>query len=84
MPRESLDAPQDLSEEGTCQGAFGELEDEVPGNSDHDLGGVLAVGNQLPMPLSESNVCLPTDGLDLGRQLFRSELQMPAGLVEYR
>jgi len=31
MPRESLDARDDLPEQGMCQVAFGQLDDEVPG-----------------------------------------------------
>ena len=31
MPRESFDAPENLPQEIPCQGAFGQLEDEVPG-----------------------------------------------------
>jgi hypothetical protein len=30
MPRESLDAPEDLSKQAQRQVAFGKLEDEVP------------------------------------------------------
>jgi len=31
MPRESLDAPEDLSRQGPCQVASSQLQDEVPG-----------------------------------------------------
>ncbi len=31
MPRESLDAPEDLPKESRCQVARGQLQDEVPG-----------------------------------------------------
>ena len=34
MPRESLDAPEDLPKEAPRQMAFGKLEDKVPGMSD--------------------------------------------------
>jgi len=31
MPRESLDAPEDLSRQGPCQVASSQLQDKVPG-----------------------------------------------------
>jgi len=34
MPREPLDAPDDLRKEALSQLAFGQLQDEVPGMSD--------------------------------------------------
>ena len=34
MPRESLDAPEDLPKQALRQVAFGQLEDKVPGMSD--------------------------------------------------
>ena len=34
MPRESLDAPEDLPKEAPCQVALGQLKDEVPGMPD--------------------------------------------------
>jgi hypothetical protein len=34
MPRESLDAPENLPKQAPCQVAFGQLQDEVPGMSD--------------------------------------------------
>jgi hypothetical protein len=34
MPRNLLDAREDLAKEGPCQVAFGELQGEVPGMSD--------------------------------------------------
>ena len=34
MPREPLDAGDDLPEQGSCQVAFGKLQREVPGMSD--------------------------------------------------
>src|SRR6266571_6698531 len=52
----------------------------LAGNGDHDLVDVLAPGGELPIPLAEPHLRLPTDGLDLGRQLLEPELQMPADL----
>ena len=34
MPRELLDAPEDLPKEALCQVAFGQLQDKVPGMPD--------------------------------------------------
>src|SRR3990172_8145164 len=52
----------------------------LPGNGDHDLVGVLAPGDQLPIPFTQAHLRLPADGLDLGRQLLQPELKMPADL----
>jgi len=43
MPREPLDAPEDLPKEAPSQVAFGQLEDEVPG-----------VPNEAPTGLEQS------------------------------
>jgi hypothetical protein len=40
VPRESLDAPKNLPEEGSRQVALGELQDEVPGMSDQPAAGL--------------------------------------------
>jgi hypothetical protein len=40
MPRESLDAPEDLPKEARRQGAFGQLEEEVPGMPDQAPAGL--------------------------------------------
>src|SRR3989442_4488494 len=48
-----------------------------PGNGDHDLVGVLAAGDQLPIPFAESHLRFPADGLHLGRQLLQAE-KLPA------
>ena len=40
IPRESLDAPEDLPKEGRGQVALGQLEDEVPGMSDESSAGL--------------------------------------------
>jgi len=39
MPRQSLDAPEDLPKEVPCQVALGKLEDEVPGMPDETPAG---------------------------------------------
>src|SRR5712692_6247538 len=39
MPRESLDAPDDLRKQALSQLAFGQLQDEVPGMSDEASAG---------------------------------------------
>ncbi len=36
VPRESFDAPENLRKETPCQGALGQLEDEVPSMQDKD------------------------------------------------
>ena len=40
MPRESLDARDDLPEQGPCQVAFGKLQGEVPGMPDEASAGL--------------------------------------------
>ncbi len=40
MPRESLDAPEDLPKEAPRQMPFGKLQDEVPGMSDEPPAGL--------------------------------------------
>ena len=40
MPRESLDAPENLAKEGPCQVTFRELQDEVPGMPDQPPAGL--------------------------------------------
>ena len=40
MPRESLDAPENLLEEAPRQVALGELQDEVPGMPDQASAGL--------------------------------------------
>src|SRR5436853_135172 len=52
----------------------------LPGNGDHDLVGVLAAGDQLSIPSAQAHLRLPTDRLNLGRQLLQTELEMPAVL----
>src|SRR2546425_9780620 len=47
----------------------------LPGNGDHDLVGVLAAGDQLSIPLAQAHLRLPTDRLNLGRQLLQTELR---------
>ena len=53
---------------------------QLPGHGDDDLVDVLAARAQLPIPLAQSHLRFPADGLDLGRQLLQPELQMPAHL----
>jgi hypothetical protein len=48
MPRESLDAPEDLPKESRSQVALGQLEDEVPGMPDQATTGP---EQQVPNPL---------------------------------
>jgi hypothetical protein len=40
MPRESLDAPDDLPKQALCQVALGQLEHEVPGVPNEALAGL--------------------------------------------
>jgi hypothetical protein len=40
MPRESLDAPDDLPKQALCQVTLGQLEHEVPGMSDQPPAGL--------------------------------------------
>jgi len=40
MPREPLDAPDDLRKQALSQLAFGQLQDEVPGMSDEASAGL--------------------------------------------
>jgi hypothetical protein len=40
MPRESLDAPEDLPKQAPRQEALGQLEDEIPGMPDEALAGL--------------------------------------------
>jgi hypothetical protein len=53
MPRESLDAPDDLPKQALCQVALGQLEHEVPGMSDEAATGLeqpLLQARQRPTP----------------------------------
>src|SRR5712691_10009853 len=52
----------------------------LPGNGDHDLVGVLAAGDQLPIPPAQAHLRFPANGLHLGRQLLQPELEMSADL----
>jgi len=52
----------------------------LSGDGHDDLIDVLASRGQLPIPFAESHLRLPADGLDLGRQLLQSELEVPAHL----
>ncbi len=45
VPRESLDAPNDLTEEAPCQVAFSQLKDEVPRMPDQ-AGGARSTGSK--------------------------------------
>jgi hypothetical protein len=55
VPRESLDAPEDLSKQALCQVAFGKLEDEVPRMADEAPAG-------LEQPLLEARQGPALDG----------------------
>jgi hypothetical protein len=55
MPRESLDAPDNLPKETPCQVAFGQLEDEVPRMPDEAPAG-------LEQPLLEARQGPALDG----------------------
>ena len=59
MPRESLDAPEDLPKETPCQRAFGKLEDEVPGMPDEAPAGL-----EQPLLETREGPALDGDGQD--------------------
>src|SRR2546428_2126818 len=52
----------------------------LSGNGHDDLVHVLSAGGQLSIPSAQAHLRLPGDRLDLRRQLFQAELQMPADL----
>jgi hypothetical protein len=63
MPRESLDAPEDLSEQAPCQVALGELEDEVPGMPDEAPAGL-----EQPLLQARQRPALNGEGQDQSAQ----------------
>src|SRR6266567_1484651 len=52
----------------------------LAGNGHHDLVDVFAAGGQLPIPLAQTDLRLPADRLDLGRERLQAQLQMAADL----
>ena len=53
------------------------------GDGDHHLIGVLAAGTELPVPLAQSHLGLPTDVLDTCGEFFPAKLQMAARCGEW-
>src|SRR2546427_186260 len=87
MPRESLDAPENLPKERRRQGALGQLEDEVAGMSDEAPAGLEqplleamspttmgARARRMTLPQRESRTALPESGDD-PRQRCRRQAQ---------
>jgi len=60
VPRESLDAPENLPKEGRCQTTFSQQEDEVPlGNPGPTIGVLEVLERDLGKPVISSNqACL--------------------------
>jgi hypothetical protein len=48
-----------------------------PGDSDHDLLGLVACGYALTIPCAAPHLGLPAAGLERGRELFQAQLEMP-------